>query len=617
MKELLKAINSSTLAEKVSLLPQALKHGELGIDFLIDCLEAPELEIRATAYQLLQDIKSQKVQQAIAPGILFNPGDKIYHVVQSSMWFNDSFYSLYPSKTDSREINLCTQDDYRYQGYKIISFEETAYIIGYAPYYLNYDLAKSKAEFLHRKEIPGISISEFDLFNLKDQQKVIRQWCQRYQILEEVRCLQIKRDKQTGTDKWYQSLNIANNLADSEFLLWCTVEEYLKSIHNIDLLAQLWQDLIGKLAYVYETCFQKKTYLTIDPYYSQILSEPEGISRYLFGVDEEELSSSSEEAEINSLLTALNNSKLETRSLAYQLLQGIDSKNAANAIYQGIKVNPGDKIYSVYQSGIGFDDETYYLHDDVDYDEQIHYQITGTYQDNPNAYSRRMYGTTNKKKAEKIAELLHRELIKQNKLCLDWRKSNPRFNLKNWCRNNNVSYKKEWDECKIPWDGLNSFTTILEIKEIIHDNEKLMDDFRRSRYIYHPKHIDTWCRDNNICYEKICDENNKDYWHNYRKVLDYINLPENIELLSKFWKDGVGHFAFFREEIVQQTAYIRIGHCLDSESGEDKLFAVPKEYETESGKLIIKILEDRKSKQKSKTKAREMLQEFDWEEIPF
>ncbi|MEO1006116.1 MAG: hypothetical protein AAFW67_09760, partial [Cyanobacteria bacterium J06638_38] len=94
MKELLKAMSSSSLAEKVSLLPQALEHGELGIDFLIDCLEDPELEIRATAYQLLQDIESEKVQQAITPGILFNPGDKIYHVVQSSMWFNDSFYSL-------------------------------------------------------------------------------------------------------------------------------------------------------------------------------------------------------------------------------------------------------------------------------------------------------------------------------------------------------------------------------------------------------------------------------------------------------------------------------------------------------------------------------------------
>ncbi|MEM9506705.1 MAG: hypothetical protein AAGA16_03340 [Cyanobacteria bacterium P01_E01_bin.35] len=378
----------------------------------------------------MQDIKSQKVQQAITPGILFNPGDKIYHVVQSSMWFNDSFYSLYPSKTDSREINLCTQDDYRYQGYKIVSFEETAYIIGYAPYYLNYDRAKSKAEFLHRKEIPGISISEFDLFNLKDQQKVINQWCQRYQILEEVKILQVERDKQTGTEQFYQSQNDDDDLTEPEYIFWFTVEEYLKLSQKIDLLDQLWQDLIGKLADVYETCFQKKTYLTIDQYYSQILSKPEGISRYLFGVDEEELSSSSEE-EINLLLTALNNSKLETRSLAYQLLQGIDSEKAQQAIYQGVKLKPGDIIYSVYQSGIGYTDEIYYyLRDDIDYLSRLLNQIENDCEYNYREYSQRIYCYTDKQKAEEVAEALHRKLVQSIKVPLEWRKENLEFDAK-------------------------------------------------------------------------------------------------------------------------------------------------------------------------------------------
>jgi hypothetical protein len=39
------------------LLPQALEHGESGIDFLIDSLNDPELEIREKAYELLQDIE--------------------------------------------------------------------------------------------------------------------------------------------------------------------------------------------------------------------------------------------------------------------------------------------------------------------------------------------------------------------------------------------------------------------------------------------------------------------------------------------------------------------------------------------------------------------------------
>jgi HEAT repeat protein len=78
MEELLQAIAASSIEQQVSLLPQALEYEESGIDFLIDSLNDPELEVRAKAYELLQHNQSQKVQQAIAPGLLFNPGDKIF-----------------------------------------------------------------------------------------------------------------------------------------------------------------------------------------------------------------------------------------------------------------------------------------------------------------------------------------------------------------------------------------------------------------------------------------------------------------------------------------------------------------------------------------------------------
>jgi ARM-like repeat domain, GUN4-N terminal len=65
MEELLQAIANSSIEQQVSLLPQALEYGESGIDFLIDRLNDPELEVRAKAYELLQDVESEKAQKAI------------------------------------------------------------------------------------------------------------------------------------------------------------------------------------------------------------------------------------------------------------------------------------------------------------------------------------------------------------------------------------------------------------------------------------------------------------------------------------------------------------------------------------------------------------------------
>ncbi len=254
------------------------------------------------------------------------------------------------------------------------------------------------------------------------------------------------------------------------------------------------------------------------------------------------------------------------------------------------------------------------LKDDIDYIEQLRSQINNSHE-YPRVYSQRIYCFTDKKQAKEAAETLHRKLIKEKKFALEWGKANPNFDLKKWCIDNNVAYKDEWEESK--WDGIDSYTAIFEIKELIADDEQLRDNLRRSRYIYHPRQMDTWCKDNHICYEQICDDNHPDYWHNYRKVLDYINLPENIELLSKFWKDGEGNFAFVKEEIVLRKVYIKIGEELHSQAEASNLFAVSEEYREAAGNLLVEILENSKTQAESKLKARKVLQDLDWDEIPF
>jgi hypothetical protein len=129
----------------------------------------------------------------------------------------------------------------------------------------------------------------------------------------------------------------------------------------------------------------------------------------------------------------------------------------------------------------------------------------------------RRYCFTDKKQAQAAAETLHRQLIKEKNLALEWRKENPSFDLKKWCIDNKIAYKDEWDEYK--WGDIDSYTAIFKIKELIADDEQLSDNLRRCRYIYHPKHMDTWCKDNHICYEQICDDHHLDYWHNFHNIV--------------------------------------------------------------------------------------------------
>jgi hypothetical protein len=511
MKEFLQAIANSSIEQQVSLLPQALDYGDLGIDFLIDRLDDPELEIRAKAYQLLQHNQSQKVQQAIAPGLLINPGDKIYYIQESTMWFDDYGYWL-SAKEDSVK-HLETQDDYRNQDYKIVRYDQEVYVISYVPYYTNYQLIKSLVTSLQKERILEHSITIFDLEN---DHKAIEQWCNLHKITEEVSKLQKERNLEFEIEFDRMFSEIRGEHVNRFVIYWSTVEEYLKSTENLGLLNQLWQDSVGSLVSICEVNFARKNYLTIDVYYSQILDQTNSYTHYA-GEDRDEFFGDnliSEKAETRFLLKTLHYSNIAIRSLVYQLLKGVELDNAQQAINLGLKLNSGDTIYSVYQSGLGYTDEWYcVLCDDVDYIEQLDYQITNIYKDDPRGYSQRRYCFADKKQAEAAAETLHRKLIKERNFTLEWRKENPDFNLKKWCIDNDIAYEDE------------SYHSIFEIKELIADDDQLYDNLRRSRYIYHPKIMDTWCRDNNICYEQICDDNPPDDWHNYGKVLDYINQP--------------------------------------------------------------------------------------------
>ena len=211
--------------------------------------------------------------------------------------------------------------------------------------------------------------------------------------------------------------------------------------------------------------------------------------------------------------------------------------------------------------------------------------------------------------AEQAAETLHRKLIRKSGAAYGgfrWEKENPDFDLKQWCLNNKLLSEQKWD--KLP-----SHQIDWRVKKLIQESQDktLIDKFNRSKYIYHSDYIDVWCRDNQISYDYSLNN-----WENLQKLFDYLYLPENIELLSKFCKDGIGHFAFVKEEIVRQKVYINIEEINKTDIAK-QLVAKPKEYDRLAIYFLIEVLERNASKSSHKLKARELLQDFQSEYLPF
>lgn len=221
---------------------------------------------------------------------------------------------------------------------------------------------------------------------------------------------------------------------------------------------------------------------------------------------------------IDFLIECLNDTELEIRATAYNLLQDVDLAKAKNAISPGLLLNPGDKIYSVYQAGIYYTDRILsVLWDYVDYLQQLHHQLESNQKYLYPEHSQRTYCYTNKQQAEATTEALHLKIIQETDIYFEWGRKNPNFDPKQWCLGHNLPYKSEWDS----WGN---YEVSWAIKDTIWMDDELSNNFRRSRYIYHPKHIDTWCDDNSVEYDRSLDN-----WDNYEKVMDYLHLPENIE----------------------------------------------------------------------------------------
>jgi hypothetical protein len=82
------------LAEQKALILTLVECGAAGLEQIIHCLRSPGLELRRMAYELLQMIDEEPAQNAIGPGFPLYPGEIIYPVYESIVAYNDCWYDL-------------------------------------------------------------------------------------------------------------------------------------------------------------------------------------------------------------------------------------------------------------------------------------------------------------------------------------------------------------------------------------------------------------------------------------------------------------------------------------------------------------------------------------------
>ncbi|MBL1178702.1 GUN4 N-terminal ARM-like repeat domain-containing protein [Pantanalinema sp. GBBB05] len=205
------------------------------------------------------------------------------------------------------------------------------------------------------------------------------------------------------------------------------------------------------------------------------------------------------EAGIDLLITTLNSDPvLSVRATAYQLLQSVDSAKVEAAIANGILVNPGDPIYSVYKSAISFDDEYFHLETDFfeEYEsfesslQNLGWQEMG-YESYEDCYEDHLYDYQSyvpqrhsrhisRAEAENAADLLHQQLV--------------------W----------EWDE--------QNYTAGFNISSIFHDD------------------LENWCTDHQVNCEK--------QFISAYALSDWLKASGNQKLFAELWRDAIGNFAF-------------------------------------------------------------------------
>ncbi|MGL5076509.1 MAG: hypothetical protein ACRDBG_11895, partial [Waterburya sp.] len=402
------------------------------------------------------------------------------------------------------------------------------------------------------------SLGDFELDWIdKAQNFNVKQWCLANKIsYQEVKRIQREKFYKNGLDRLFTPEELVEEL---EFDRWDNCNEImdlLKQSNNLNLLSKLWKETIGNFAGIREIHIGKKSYLKIDENLPDIVTPEQKIELLAYA-------DYYEQSDIEFLIESLSSSEIVIRAKAYQLLQNIDPEKLRKARAKGFLLNPGDRVYSVWKSGIGFDDEAYYLNDschvnreliikensDFDYNNyyefyedylrqdyiEEEYELSEDDYQDPEIESYESFFAEYIEQDESIKisdrqKRLWDELADLDLEIYSYERGDPLFVSRHICKNQAEKIAESLHQKIMKEHGIGSF-----IWDKIND-------------------LETWCIANNVPYQKDSYRDSIDEKH----LMNYLKQPENIHLFSKLWKDAVGSFSFVCEQTVKNKTYLKI-----------------------------------------------------------
>jgi hypothetical protein len=241
-----------------------LDDGVLGLQRMVDVLRSPDVALRRVAYDLLMMLTEEEIaQDAVAAGFPLYPGDVIYEVYESAIAYNDCWY------------DLITQVDYLY-------WDEPIVLLGS---YLDRAQAEASVTKHHARmaiaDLSGSNRHLFDTSNNGDNPAYnhfpILEWCQYNEIpirwseesdegyADRFAALTAHYPPSPELNQFFlEQLQPIDGLEEDQWDLHNRLGRqavtFLVAVQAQDLMAKLWMEIVGPLAFIHERVVSQITY---------------------------------------------------------------------------------------------------------------------------------------------------------------------------------------------------------------------------------------------------------------------------------------------------------------------------------------------------------------------
>jgi hypothetical protein len=259
-----------SLAEQQASILTLVEYGEAGLKQIINCLQSPSLESRRRAYELLQMRSEPIAQQAIAPGFPLYRGDVVYQVYESVIGYDDECYLLSRSLEEMLYVSAPLLRQFVDRSSAQVFVASQHKLLAVRDCILDTPYLFRTARFSDDVSYCGFPNWDFPM----------RDWCRTYEIpvpefgesqtayTSRFGRISPKFSKIPAVNQWflreltYQS-HVEPDEYDSKVDMVMRVLEFLIASQQHDLMAQLWMDMVGPLAFIHEESISRTTYFDL------------------------------------------------------------------------------------------------------------------------------------------------------------------------------------------------------------------------------------------------------------------------------------------------------------------------------------------------------------------